>query len=90
MMKCPYCNKEIKEVREKQLFGVVLPNWIPPAFIIGMITIWLLPFDINHGYAMEYDMLIAIGFMLLYLAYLIAYVYGKVKGTFVLYKKGDE
>ena len=70
--------------------GWILPNLIPVSFGIGVIMTWLLPFDIEHGYAVEWDMVAFLGFMVLYLAYLIAYGYGKVKGTFVLVKKERE
>lgn len=87
-MKCPYCNKEIKNVKEVSMFDdFILPNLIPVTFVVGMFIVWLVPLDIKHGYAIEYDILIMFIFMILYAAYLVAYKHGKVKGMLVLTKK---
>lgn len=87
-MKCQYCKKEIEGVREiGPVEGFILPNLIPITFVIGLFILWFVPWDIKHGYAAEYDFILVLGFMLIYLAYLILYLNGKVKGTFVLVKK---
>ncbi len=81
-MKCPHCSKEIFEPKEW-----FLPNLIFSIFMIGMISNWILPFDIENGYNLNYDMVIALFFICVYVGYLILYNYGKVKGTFVFIKK---
>ena len=87
-MKCPHCKKEVKGAKEVGVMeGIVLRNWIPVGFTLGMLMWWLLPFDIKHGYSAEWDMVAWLGISLLYIAYLIAYAYGKVKGRFVLMKR---
>ena len=81
-MKCPHCKKEVPEPKEW-----FLPNLIFPTFLFVIISGWLLPFDIEHGYDKEYDMIIALFFIIVYIGYLILYRYDKVKGRFVLIKK---
>ena len=89
-MKCPHCNKEISDAKEIGMFeGFVLPNLILVSFVVMTLLAWILPWDINHGLTMEYDLVIGLVFMLIYLAYLVAYKYGKVKGKFVLVKRED-
>ena len=81
-MKCPHCKMEINQPR-----GWFLPNLIFSTFLFGMLSAWVIPLDIEHGYNANYDMVIALFLILVYIGYLILYNYNKVKGRLVLIKK---
>ena len=90
-MKCPHCNKEIEGVREDgPMMRWFMPNLILAIFVIGMLLNWVLPWNTKHGYAFDYDMLIAFGFIVVYGIYLGLYGFNKVKGNFVFIKKEKE
>lgn len=90
-MKCPHCNKEIKNVKERGVFErIIFPNLVLVGFVGGLGITMLLPFDVEHGYAINWDTIITLGFMVVYFSYLVAYGYGKVKGTFVWMGKEEE
>jgi len=81
-MKCPHCSKEIVETKEW-----FLPNLIISTFLFVIISSWILPWDMEHDYNLNYDLIIASLLICIYLVYLILYNYNKVKGIFVLIKK---
>ena len=86
-MKCPHCNKEIEAPEQKSAFGWMLPNIVVPVVFVFWILQWLFPFNVEHSYNVNYDMLILFVLVIIYFVYLQLYNLGKVKGTFVLVKK---
>lgn len=89
-MKCPNCGEEIETPERKSSIGWMLPNLIVPGFIVGLIARWVFPFNVEHGYSLNYDMLIVFVLIGAYFIYLELYNFGKVKGTFVLVKKNEK
>ena len=94
-MKCPNCQTEI-ELADKETIVYVkkdwLDDWFFPNFVFvtftsGTLFHFLLPWDIDHGYALNYDLILALGVSMVYVVYLILYGYGKVEGRFVWKKK---
>lgn len=85
-MKCPKCGYEYiyktNEINEWAFRNLIIPLFL---FVLG--CGWLLPFDMDHGYSTNFDLIIGLGLVLLYGIYLWLYAKGKVKGTFVFIKK---
>ena len=90
-MKCPYCNKEIKELRIQRFPDSewFVPNLVLSVFTIGMVVSWILPLDTEHGYSANYDLMIALGLIIVYIVYLLLYKFNKVKGRFVFVKQNE-
>ncbi len=75
MKKCKDCKK--RDIYMSH-FGLI--------FILAMIISWISPFNIKHGYSMNWDIMSLMIFTLSYYIYLWRYNNGKVKGTFVFVK----
>jgi len=82
-MKCENCGV----VSEKNESDYYFKNIILTAFPLGMITVFVFPLDIEHGYSMNYDMLIFLGLMMVYVIYLYLVKHNKIKGTLVFWEK---
>lgn len=91
-MKCPHCKKDIEIVESPRVvstaMGWFLPNLIVAMVGVGIILQWIIPWDIEQGYAANYDMVILLGLTIVYSIYLWLYGKDKVKGRFVLMTKG--
>ena len=57
---------------------------------IGFLISWFSPYNVEHGYKINYDVLGLLIFSLVYMVYIWMYTRRKVKGTFMLKLKEPE
>ena len=44
-------------IQKRNLDDLFVSNLIVPTFFVGLLLTWLLPFDIEHGYKINWDMI---------------------------------
>jgi len=55
-MKCPHCGKENETITESKGFRRLMLS----SFVLFIICDWLIPWTVDNGYLMNWDMVIAL------------------------------
>lgn len=83
-MKCPKCGYQLdKEETDKGIYALL--NLIYFALPVGLL-VDMIPLDIEHGYSINWDMVIFLILISIWMGYYLLYAFGKVKGKYLITK----
>lgn len=70
----------------KKSFNDLFIGNIGVIFFIGLLVFWLSPYNIEHGYKLNWDIIGLLIFTLIYYIYCWLYPIHRVRGTFIISK----